>query len=306
MQLEKVKNNQDVGQIEVKKSKVISDNYVIMRKIGSGSFGEVYLAQHKQSGGYVAAKVEDRLKPARIINEYKIYKYLSKNGFKVGLPKIYEFIQGPDFNFLFMQLLGPSLDDLFVKYNKKFKLETVFKLATQLLDLIESLHSANFIHRDVKPNNFLIGRDNKDQIYMIDPGLSKKYMVDGVHMKYRDHRSLIGTARYASVNMHMGIEPSRRDDLESVGYMLIYFAKGSLPWQGLKKRKGVNNIEIIGEAKMCTGVNNLCDGLPECFADYVSYCRKLKFDERPDYGYLKSIFQKSAEENKIVPKFEWC
>lgn len=291
---------------EIHKSSVVSDNYIIMKKIGSGSFGEVYLAQHKQTGGHVAAKVEDRLKPARIINEYKIYRYLAKNGFNQGLPKIYEFIQGRDYNFMFMQLLGPSLEDLFVKYNRKFKLQTVFNLALQLMNLMECLHKANFIHRDIKPNNFLIGRDNKDQIYMIDPGLSKKYIVDGVHMKYRDHRSLIGTARYASINMHMGIEPSRRDDLESIGYMLIYFAKGSLPWQGLKKKKGVNNIEIIGEAKMCTSLEVLCTGLPACFSKYVSYCRDLKFDQDPDYKYLNNLFEEGIKENKVTPKYEWC
>jgi serine/threonine protein kinase len=284
---------------------VVSDNYVIMKKIGSGSFGEVYLAQHKKTGGYVAAKVEDRMKPARIINEYKIYKYLAKTGFAVGLPKIYEYMQGSDYNFLFMQLLGPSLEDLFVKYNKKLKLETVFCLALQLIELMELMHRANFIHRDIKPNNFLIGRDTKDQIYMIDPGLSKKYMVEGKHMKYRDNRSLIGTARYASLNMHIGIEPSRRDDLESIGYMLVYFAKGSLPWQGLRKKKGVNNIEVIGETKMCTNVSTLCSGLPDCFAKYITYCRDLKFDGDPDYAHMKELFNSTIKEMKITPKFEW-
>lgn len=210
------------------------ENYVILEQIGSGSFGEVYLAQYKY-GGYVAVKVEDKKKAQRIYNEYKIYRHLHKSNFNTGLPKIYDFLQSNEYNIMVMQLLGPSLEDLFNKFDRKLKLSTVFFLAEQLIILLEKLHDAGYIHRDIKPNNFLIGRDkNKSQIFMMDFGLSKKYLIKNRHIKFRDKRSLIGTARYASVNMHMGFEPSRRDDLESVGYMLIYFLKGSLPWQGLK------------------------------------------------------------------------
>jgi serine/threonine protein kinase len=287
------------------KKSVVSDNYIFIKKIGSGSFGEVYLAEYTK-GGYVAAKIEDRKKSPRIINEYKIYNYLHKKNFRIGLPKIYDFIQTPDYNMMFMQLLGPSLEDLFVKYKKKFKLETIFQLSLQFLELMEQLHRTNFIHRDIKPNNFLIGRDkHKAQIYMMDFGLSKKYLVNGKHIEFRDNRSLIGTARYASRNMHMGIEPSRRDDLESVGYMLVYFIKGKLPWQGLKREKGVNHLEVIGNCKMCTSIEKLCKGIPKCFTEYLEYCRSLKFDEEPDYTYIKNIFTQGYIKNKIKPKFEW-
>jgi len=285
-------------------SKLLSNNYIIIKKIGSGSFGEVYLAQHKV-GNYVAAKVEDKNKLPRIINEYKIYKYLQNNGFKIGLPKIYDFIETSNYNIMFMQLLGPSLEDLFVKYKRKFKLSTTLLIADQLLVLLENLHKAKFIHRDIKPNNFLIGKDENNQIYMMDFGLSKKYIYKKKHIKFRDKKSLIGTARYASINMHIGIEPSRRDDLESVGYMLLYFIKGSLPWQGLTKKKGISNIELIGETKMCTSLDTLCKDLPKCFKDYLYYCRNLKFDETPDYKYLRSIFNNTCLELNIKSKFEW-
>jgi len=287
------------------KKNILSDNYIIIKKIGSGSFGEVYLAEHKD-GGYVAAKVEDRKKLPRILNEYKIYNYLHKAGFNEGLPQIYDFIQTPDFNIMFMQLLGPSLEDVFNKCNRQFSLSTIMHMADQLIVLLESLHKAKFIHRDIKPNNFLIGRDNNsDQIYMMDFGLSKKYIVKDEHISFRDKRSLIGTARYASVNMHMGIEPTRRDDLESVGYMLIYFLKGRLPWQGLKKKKMVSNLEAIGDVKMSTGLNILCDGVPNSFKEYMKYCRNLKFDEKPDYKYLRSLFIDDCVKLRIVPKYEW-
>lgn len=282
------------------------NNYMIIEQIGSGSFGEVYLAQHK-SGGYVAVKVEDNNKAKRIYNEYKIYRYLHKLNFKVGLPKIYDYLQSDDYNIMVMQLLGPSLEDIFVKYDRKFSIPTVLLLSLQLIDLLSQLHNSNYIHRDIKPNNFLIGRDNHaNQIYMMDFGLSKKYMLNGKHIKFHTGRSLIGTARYASTHMHMGFEPSRRDDLESVGYMLIYFLKGSLPWQGIIKKKGNNHIEMIGDIKICTSIDDLCSGVPSCFKDYILYSRQLKFDEEPDYKYLKNLFITTSNKLNINPEFEWC
>ncbi|CAH6421520.1 Protein kinase [uncultured virus] len=301
--IEKDHSNEDES-FSSNKKQILSDKYIIIKKLGSGSFGEVYLAQHK-NGGFVAAKFEERKKIPRIINEYNIYKYLHKHKHIHGIPKVYDFIQTCDYNIMFMQLLGPSLEDLVNKYDKQFKFSSVFKLADQLISVIQNMHDCKFIHRDIKPNNFLIGRENPDQVYIMDFGLSKKYIMNNQHIKFRNNRSLIGTARYASINMHLGIEPSRRDDLESIGYMLIYFIKGSLPWQGLKKKRGVNNLEKIGEIKMCTNLNNLCDELPECFKNYLLYCRNLKFDEDPDYKYLKHIFKVDAHKLNIHYKYEW-
>lgn len=286
------------------KKKLLND-YLIVEQLGSGSFGEVYLAQYK-GGGYVAVKVEERRKVQRVYNEYKIYNYLHENKFDVGLPKIYDYLQSDDYNILVMQLLGPSLEDLFNKEHRRFKLQSVYLIAIQLITLLEKLHNTGYIHRDIKPNNFLIGRDdNISQIHMMDFGLSKKYIENGKHIKMKHGRSLIGTARYASVNMHMGFEPSRRDDLESVGYMLVYFLKGSLPWQGIKKKKKNKQLESIGDSKMCTSLDNLCEDLPSCFKNYIKYCRKLKFDETPDYDHMRNMFVKSSAGRNMEPKFEW-
>ena len=290
---------------DLSENKKLLDDYLIIEQIGSGSFGEVYLAQYKK-GGYVAVKVEERRKVQRVYNEYKIYNHLHEKDFNVGLPKIHDYLQSSDYNILVMQLLGPSLEDLFNKEYRKFKLPTVYLIATQLITLLEKLHNAGYIHRDIKPNNFLIGRDeNMGQIYMMDFGLLKKYIENGKHMKFRDKRSLIGTARYASVNMHMGFEPSRRDDLESVGYMLIYFLKGVLPWQGIRKKKKIRQVELIGDSKTCTSLESLCADLPNCFREYIKYCRKLKFHENPDYEYLRNLFIKSSDSRQIKPEFEW-
>lgn len=132
-----------------------------------------------------------------------------------------------------MDLLGPSLEDLFTFCKRKFTLKTVVMLGEQMVQRLEYLHNNHFIHRDMKPDNFLVGVGKKEyMLYMIDFGLAKRYRdpKTGEHIPYRDNKSLTGTARYASVNTHLGIEQSRRDDLESICYILIYFLKGTLPW----------------------------------------------------------------------------
>jgi serine/threonine protein kinase len=298
-------NSPDYSEIKYNKEKnILLDNYIIIKKLGSGSFGEVYLAKHRQ-GGYIAAKVENNKKISRLDSEYKIYKCLNRRNNVIGIPKIYEYVKTPQYNILFMQLLGPSLEDLFNKCDRKFKLETVMLLSTQLIELLEYIHSNNYVHRDIKPNNFMIGRTkNINQIYVLDFGLSKKYNVNNNHISFKEGRSLIGTARYASINMHNGYEPSRRDDLESIGYMLIYFlCGGKLPWQGLVRVKGESHIEQIGDVKMCTNINSLCRGLPSCFSDYIMYCRQLKFKEKPDYNYLKLLFKNDCIKYNIKPSY---
>ena len=285
--------------------KCILDNYFIEKKIGSGSFGDVYLVTDKETNEQLAAKVEEKKKSSRLYDEFKIYKRIHRKQFNNGLPKIHNYIQTPKFNILIMDLLGADLEKLFNDKHKKFKLETVLLLGINIISLLEQMHNSGYIHRDIKPNNFMVGYNDKGKIYIMDLGLSKKYISNGKHIPLKTDKSLTGTARYTSINVHMGMEPSRRDDMESVGYMLIYFLKGKLPWQGLKKEKGVSNIENIGEVKLCTSLDRLCKDLPECFKKYLAYCREIKYDGKPDYNYLKNLFIETSHKMKINLKYEW-
>merc|ERR1711881_434379 len=200
-----------------------------------GSFGDIYLGTNINTGEEVAIKLESmKARHPQLAYEYKVYRILSGG---VGVPNVHWFGKEGDYNVMVMDILGPSLEDLFNFCSRKFTLKTVLMLADQLSARIEYIHSKSFIHRDIKPDNFLIGLGKRrNQIYIIDFGLAKMYrdLKTHQHIPYKGNKLLTGTARYASVNTHLGIEQGRRDDLESLGYVLMYFLRGSLPWQGIK------------------------------------------------------------------------
>lgn len=271
---------------------VVGGKFKLGRKIGSGSFGELYLAVNVQNGEEVAVKLEPvKTKHPQLQYESKIYMLLQGG---TGVPHLKWFGVESEYNVMVIDLLGPSLEDLFNYCNRKFSLKTILMLADQLINRVEYMHSRGFLHRDIKPDNFLMGLGRKaNQVYIIDYGLAKKYrdLQTHKHIPYRENKNLTGTARYASVNTHLGVEQSRRDDLESLGYVLMYFLRGSLPWQGLKAGTKKQKYDKISEKKMLTPIEVLCKSHPSEFTSYFHYCRSLRFEDKPDYAYLKRLFR---------------
>ncbi|KAL1810607.1 casein kinase 1-like protein 2 [Daucus carota subsp. sativus] len=270
----------------------VGNKFRLGRKIGSGSFGEIYLGTNIQTNEEVAIKLENiKTKHPQLLYESKLYKILQGG---TGIPNVRWFGVEGDYNVLVMDLLGPSLEDLFNFCSRKLSLKTVLMLADQMVNRVEFVHTKSFLHRDIKPDNFLMGLGRRaNQVYAIDFGLAKKYRDSTTHqhIPYRENKNLTGTARYASMNTHLGIEQSRRDDLESLGYVLMYFLRGSLPWQGLKAGNKKQKYEKISEKKVSTSIEALCRGYPTEFASYFHYCRSLRFDDKPDYAYLKRLFR---------------
>lgn len=266
--------------------------YRIGRKIGSGSFGEIYLGTNIISGEVVAIKLESvRAKHPQLEYETHVYESLAGG---VGIPSVRWFGTEGDYNAMVLDLLGPSLEDLFNFCNRKFSLKTILLLADQLISRIEYIHSKSFLHRDIKPNNFLMGMGKRgNQVNVIDFGLAKRYRDPKTHfhIPYREGKNLTGTARFASINTHLGVEQSRRDDVESLGYVMLYFYHGSLPWQGLKAANQKQNCDRIMERKISTPTEILCRGLPNEFRVYLNYARSLRFNDKPDYRYLRQIFR---------------
>ena len=212
----------------------------------------------------------------------------------MGIPSVRWYGVEGDYNVMVIDLLGKSLEDLFNDSGRRLSLKSVLMLADMLLCRLEICHTKCYIHRDIKPDNFLMGRGSRrHMVYVIDFGLAKLFRDPRTHrhIPYREGKNLTGTARYASINTHMGIEQSRRDDLESLGYVLMYFLRGSLPWQGLKAYTKKQKYEKILERKISTSNEMLCKGFPSEFRSFFEHVRALRFDDRPDYDYLKRLFR---------------
>ncbi|XP_012783210.2 casein kinase I-like [Ochotona princeps] len=271
---------------------LVGGKYKLLNKIGSGAFGEVCLAVNVISGEEVAVKMESKnIKNSRLLVESAMYEEL---GGGIGIPHIQWFGQEAGQSIIVLDLLGPSLEDLFEFCSRSFSLKTVLMLADQMIGILEYVHSQNVIHRDIKPENFLMGLERHcNKVYLIDFGLAKKYQDSHTreHIPCQKTEYIVGTARFASINTHRGIEQSRRDDLESLGYVFTYFNRGSLPWQGLKAATKRKKFEKVGQQKLSIPLEELCGGFPEEFTTYLQICRKLGFEETPNYMYFRQIFQ---------------
>eukprot|EP00930_Biecheleria_cincta_P038688 TRINITY_DN26572_c0_g1_i1.p1 TRINITY_DN26572_c0_g1~~TRINITY_DN26572_c0_g1_i1.p1 ORF type:complete len:536 (-),score=78.99 TRINITY_DN26572_c0_g1_i1:20-1594(-) len=287
---------------------LVHGRWAIHPRIGSGSYSEVHLGIDKETREQVAVKFEwiYAEKSGKLLQEAELYKSLPEEG---HVPCIRWSGTEGEYNILVMELLGPSLEDLLDAGTGNFGLKTVIMIALQILDRVEYVHKCGIIHRDIKAENFLIGKgDKQDRVYLVDFGLAKKYLCqDGSHVACAQKHSLTGTARYVSLNVHQGLEPSRRDDVGSVGYLLVYLFLGELPWQGIGGKSKKVRRKQIQIRKEQTSHRDLCKGMPEQFVAYLRACDSLKFEDTPDYCHLKQLMQCALKgcDFTLDWKFDW-
>lgn len=277
--------------------------YRIIQKIGSGAFGDIYKAEDEANDAkQVALKLElKETNHQKLQFEFKTYRCLQPG---IGIPRVHNYFVDSKYNAMAMQLLGPSLEDLFKFCSRRFSLKTVLMLAIQMIERIEFVHQKGFLHRDIKPDNFVMNLavfKQINQLFIIDFGLAKKFYdpATNEHIPFRSGRHMTGTARYASINSLLGVELSRRDDMEALGYVLMYFLRGSLPWQGISGPRE-QRYEILAEKKQSTKPKDLCQGFPDEFATFLIYCRSLLFDMEPDYRLLRRSFTDLFQRMKYI------
>ena len=254
----------------------IANKYKLLEKIGEGSFGFIFKGINTRTSELVAIKMESISSGSKLLkNESKIYQYLNDID---GIPKVRWFGKDSINNYMVLDLLGESLESL--KQRKSvFSLKLVLQIGNQILTLLKSLHEHGFIHRDIKPDNFLLGLGNKSkQIHLIDFGFCKPYLVNGTHIPNKPTSNLVGTPNFASVYAHGFNELSRRDDLISLGYMLLYFLNGSLEWQVERNQDNTKSMKL-----------NL--GTDSVILKYLQVVTKLEFKEEPNYELLFEFFK---------------
>ena len=288
-------------------NKKIFGKYKITKMIGRGSFGSVFRGKNLENNELVALKVEDWKKRGNVLESEAYFLYYLKN---YGIPEIKSFGIYNQYKILVQTLLGVDLEHLFTTKVKNLNFKDVCMAFIQLLDRLEYIHSKYVIHRDLKPENIMIDHESKKIIYLIDFGMAKKYRSGKTrkHIKYSVPGRLTGTARYCSINALRGTEQSRRDDLESAGYVMIYLAqRGYLPWMGLTNPDKLERYREIYRIKKRLSEEELCGKLPSAFVKYMKYTKKLNFEEDPNYNYMRSLFIEllNADGFQNDFKFSW-
>ncbi|OAA56725.1 casein kinase 1, delta subunit [Niveomyces insectorum RCEF 264] len=262
---------------------LVDERFRVDRKIGQGGFGLVYLGTDLASGTEVAMKLsQDREEIGHLRKEKEIYDILAGGA---GIPRVVWYGDECDYDVLVHELLGPSLGDLLRYCGGTFSLKTVLLVADQMIARIRYIHSKGYVHRDVTPSNFLLGVGRfGNTIYAIDFGVSEEFK-DDERARKASNLPFVATLAYASINNHQG-----RDDLESLGCVLIYFLRGTLPWaRPAHHNKDPRNM-VMG-MKMDMASDKLCEGLPSAFTRYMDYVRSLPFAEKPDYAYIRKLFR---------------
>ena len=284
--------------------KVFFKKYRCLEYIGEGSFSQIFKVEYNNN--LYAIKLENiNNKQNLLSNEASMMIYLKGP----NIPYIVTYGSSGGYNLIVMQLLGKNLQQIF-EINGNFSIKTVCLLAIQMISILEHIHNKGVIHRDIKPENFVLGKENERNskyLYLIDFGFSKFFDKNGLNDIVTDKKNLIGTPRYASINALRGIEQSMRDDLESVGYILVYLLKGKLPWMGIKCMDKNEKLKKICIRKIETSSSDLCVGLPKEFVEYFDYCNDLEYEQKPDYTFLKNLFFKVLrnEKEKFDYIYDW-
>lgn len=275
--------------------------FTLGRRLGSGCYGDVYIGHRCGTNEEVAIKLEPVSSKRRDLKrEWDFYGRLEGGR---GVPKVYWYGTVGDYNALVMELLGPSIRDLWKQCGHRFSLRTVLSLADQIIEILQFVHSKGIVHQDLKSQNLCFGRGaNAGQVYILDFGLSKNYIDQRQrHIPHRQGDGFVGSPAFSSINSHFGSELSRRDDMESLAYVLIQLLHGVLPWQ--KNIPADRVKQAMATAKLSTPVGHLCVGLPVEFSEYINICRNLGFTEEPPYDGLRKLMQNAlAQENSIGKK----
>lgn len=255
---------------------MINNKYLLIEKLGNGSFGSIYKGKNSRTNELVAIKIEPIANNTGLLkNESNIYQYLLGTQ---GIPQIKWYGKDNKNYYMVINLLGKSLDNLMAERHK-FSLKMTLQIGVQLLYLLKAIHDKGLVHRDVKHDNFLLGlNDDCRKLFLIDFGLCKTFLQDNKHIEMKQTSSLIGSLSFASINAHKNIELSRRDDLESLGYMLTYFVLGQLPWREVDFSGG----EVDQIIKYKTEIIDH-QVVPSVLREYMTYVRSLEFKEKPNY-----------------------
>ena len=303
----KINNNTDKDQF-LEQNKIIFKKYKPIKKIDSGAFGNIYSIIDIKNKNLLAMKTEKRNTYPNILESEAYYIYNLQGG--IGIPKFISYGHTKNYNILIETLLDKSLYKLFIESEKECNITDACLIAHQILDRLEWIHSKDIIYRDIKPENFLIGRKDPNIIYVVDFGLCKKYRSSktGKHISPKNTGKFNGTFLYSSPDAVKGKESSRRDDLISLGYMLIYLLKRNLPWISYSEKLDKEKYKQLLYLKETNGCNKLFDNIPKEFEEYINYTRNLKFEQKPNYLYLHSLFSKiffklNINYNKI--SFSW-
>ena len=281
---------------------IINNKYEIKKLISKGSFGKVYEVINNITGDKYVAKIEDKSKNQdTLIHEARILHHL--NSCK-NISKVIWYGNDSDKNYLVMNNLGKTLTHMYKKYGT-FSLKQINILTLHALKILEDIHNKGVLHRDIKPENFLI--DKKNNLYIIDFGLSKIYIKNNEHYPYCENKSFVGTTRYASINVHNNIAYSRRDDLESLFYVMLYLYLGKLPWQGLNISNKQEQKKAICKIKEKIKMLEIWNNIPNEYRIFYTNIKGLKFDEKPNYKILKSLINLNFKDQNIKNdnKYDW-